>query len=130
MLLQVINLSCSTLDSASGSCKLTVYCHDMGGFTCSAAQGNMPLARQPEVTDHMDPLNRTDATAFEFTDRNGTQRNGSLLMTPLLYFWGDANCHVAFTDVKIQNIDWSEFRDREATTLVSSPTARFALARA
>jgi hypothetical protein len=129
--LQVISLSCSTAANASRSCKLTVYCHDMGGFTCSTAKGNMSLARLPAVTALTDPLNRTeDNRTMTFKDPvSGKQNTSRLVVTPLLYFHGGPRCHVVLKGANVQNVDVGMLPDPKDSTQVSSHTTKTALAR-
>jgi len=115
---QVISLSCSTTASAASSCKLTVYCHDMGGFTCSTAKSNMSLARLPAANDSRNPLNRTDETMLMFKSNDGQERTSRLVMTPLLYFYGGPNCHVILRDAKIENVDLRIAPDPKDSTQV------------
>lgn len=133
MHLQVISLSCSKAASAPSSCNLTVYCHDMGGFTCGTAQGNkgnMFLTPLPPVTDGSDPLNRTEE-AIDTKSSDGQRRKHTLVLTPLLYFHGDASCQMVFTNATIQNVnlgfgdDWVNStqvrRCKQCKTVASHP---------
>lgn len=124
MLVQVISLSCIPAASAPSSCKLIVYCHDMGVFTCSAAQlqGNVSLVPLPAEIGPNDPLSRTDKEVISFKSTDGHIKRSSLVMTPLLYCRGSPDCHVVFTEAKIQNVDLGSDPDPKNSTQVSIMT--------